>query len=54
MITLNVIIYFDVISVIYYARDEREQREEDIYNNMNVCIPVYINMGERGNAIKYI
>ena len=28
--------------------------EEDSYNNMNVCIPVYVNMEERGNAIKYI
>ena len=52
-IALNVIVYYDVKSVMYYDRDEREKGEDDISYNMNVCILVY-NMGEKGNSVKYI
>ena len=56
MIALNVIVYYDIKSVMFYDRDEKEKGEDDISYNMNVGILVY-NMGEKGksgNLVKYI
>ena len=49
-------VYYDIKSVMFYDRDEKEKGEDDISYNMNVGILVY-NMGEKGksgNSVKYI
>ena len=55
-IALNVIVYYDIKSVMFYDRDEKEKGEDDISYNMNVGILVYnmVEKGKSGNSVKYI